>query len=522
EITYDDHLSLEVSASNGTKFGPLGLRSAVKLLYDSTEYPSSLTVKFDETDHIKLDVAADPSDEKIVPGDSVKYTLNITSRNDDEVTINVLENKEGDWEVTIVEDKIDISAGGTAKAYIFVNSTNNKKKAYGDFIDLTFVASGKTGISRRKTLAEVSEDAIEYDVDIVKYTESKNIKKGNNGTFYFIIENKNTGADDDVDSYTIAATSENNWEIKHTESIKNLGINNKTGPYEILVVVSVPKNTSLKSDTITFTVTSDSNIEAFAVVNVTVDVIGPTFFESIYEFFKSTSNSLGLEDMFGDYAPVALAAIFMIIILFVIIMLALLLTRKFVNIICTERIREIDSDDKATFEITLENPTRKTKTYEISSADNPSSAKWEKSLDKEKMSIDGRQSKTVFLLVKPTEVAEPNDWIETKVKVNVLGKRKSEEITTMSMIKDGKTLLKITDVFTWPKDFTKGDRVTTSFKLENKGNITARNVNVILYINGREKNKTVVTIPSGGYADIRMPWTAYKGKNKLYVKAREQ
>ncbi|MCK5261529.1 MAG: hypothetical protein KAJ44_05070, partial [Thermoplasmatales archaeon] len=389
-------------------------------------------------------------------------------------------------------------------------------------IDMTFVVSGKTGIDRRTASAEVSEYAIEYDVNIVVSTESKNIKKGKNGTFYFIIENNNTGAVDDVDSYTITATSENNWEIKHTELIKNLEIGDKTDSEEIKVIVSVPKNTSLESDIITFTVASDSNNEAFAAINVTVNVLGPSILESIYEFFESASNALGLDELFGSYAPITLAAILMIIILFIIIILALLLTRKSVNIICTERIKEIDPDDEAAFEITIENPTRKTQTYEIFSNENPSSPKWEKSIETEKITIEARQSKTVFLTVKPTEFAELNDWTETKVKVNILGKQKSEEITIMTMVKDGKTLLKITNVFTWPKEFKKDDRIITSFKLENKGNITARNVNAVLYLNNKEKNKVEVTIPSGGYADIRMPWIAIKGKNKLHIKAIEQ
>jgi len=522
EIVYDNSLRLEVSA-NDTKFGLLGFRRYVKLLYDSTEYPSSLTVTFDETDHIKIDAVVDPSDGKIIPGGSVKYTLNITSRYDDDIYINVSEVTEGDWKVTIAEDQpIDISAGGTAEVHIFVSSTDNEKKAYGDTIDMTFVVSGKTGIDRQTASAEVSEDAIEYDVNIVDSTESKNIKKGKNGTFYFIIENNNTGAVDDVDSYTITVTSENNWEIKHTDSIMDLEIGEKTKPERIFAIVSVPKNTTFESDIITITVTSDSNSEAFAIINVTVNVLGPSILEAIYEFFESASNALGLDEMFGSYAPIALAAILMIIILFIIIILALLLTRKSVNIICTERVKEIDPDDKATFKITLENPTRKTQTYGIFSNENPSSPKWEKSIETEKITIEARQSKTVLLTVKPTELAEPNDWTETKVKVNILGKQKSEDITIMTMVKDGKTLLKITDIFTWPKEFKKGDRIITSFKLENKGNITARNVNTVLYLNNKEKNKVEVTIPSGGYADIRMPWIAIKGKNKLHIKAIEQ
>ena len=519
EIEYNEQLSLGIAFANGSSPRLFG---TVKVLFDSGDNPSSLIATFDETDHIKIDAIANPSDEKIVPGGSVKYTLNITSKYDDKVSVDVLEDKEGDWDVTITEDQVDISAGGTAEVSIFVNSTDNEKKAYGDAIDVTFIVSGKTGIARQTASAEVSEDAIEYDVNIVDITESKNIKKDRNGTFYLIIKNNNTGAVDDVDSYTITVTSENNWEIKHTDSIKDLEIGEKTKPEKIFAIVSVPKNTTFESDIITITVTSDSNSEAFAIINVTVNVLGPNILESIYEFFESASNALGLDEMFGSYAPIALAAILMIIVLFIIIILALLLTRKSVNIVCTERIKEIDPDDEATFEIIIENPTRKTQTYEISSNENPSSPKWEKSIETEKITIDARQSKTVFLTVNPTEVADPNDWTETKVKVNILGKRKSEGITIMAMLKDGKTLLKITDVFTWPKEFKKGDRIITSFKLENKGNITARNVNAVLYINAKEKNKVEVTIPSGGYADVRMPWIAIKGKNKLHIKAIEQ
>ncbi|MFW6119883.1 MAG: CARDB domain-containing protein [Petrotogales bacterium] len=520
EIVYGSNLSLVVSAGNETKFARFSFRRNAKLLYGSAEYPSSLTVKFGETDHIKFNTIANPSDEKIVPGGSVKYVLNITSKYDDDLSVDVLEDKEGDWKVTVIDNQLNILAGETAEVHIFANSTENQKKAYGDLIDMTFVVRGKTGIARQTTSAHVLEEAIKYNVNIVDYTKNKNIKKGRNGTFYFIIENNNTGAIDDVDSYTISASSKNNWEIMHTNSINNLVVGEKTGPSEVIVIVSIPKNTSLVSDIITFTVTSD-NGQAAAVVNVTVNVIGPTILESIYEFFKSASNSLGFNEMFGSYGPVALGGMLMVIILFIIIILALLLTRRPVKIICTDRIKEIDPDDEAKFEINIENPTYKTQTYEIAPNKNPSSPKWEKSIEPEKVTLERHQSKTVFVTVKPTEFAKPKDWTETKIKVSTLGKKKPEEISTMTMVKEGETLLKITEVFTWPKEFRKGDRVLTSFKLENKGTITARNVDVILYINGKQKNKAVVTIPSGGYADIRMPWIAYKGKNKLYIKVRE-
>jgi hypothetical protein len=92
----------------------------------------------------------------------------------------------------------------------------------------------------------------------------------------------------------------------------------------------------------------------------------------------------------------------------------------------------------------------------------------------------------------------------------------------MVSIKEGKPLIQITDAFTWPKDPLKGDRVITSFKLQNRGTLTAPNINVKFFLNGRQKNKVKVTIPAGGYADIKIPWTAVKGKNKILIKAVEK
>ena len=81
-----------------------------------------------------------------------------------------------------------------------------------------------------------------------------------------------------------------------------------------------------------------------------------------------------------------------------------------------------------------------------------------------------------------------------------------------------KPKLKVIGVIHWPKVFKKGDRVVTSFRLENKAKVAANKVSVILYVNGEEKNKVEdITIPSGGYADIEMPWIAVKGKNEVNI-----
>jgi len=522
EIVYGESISIEFTSNIGNRFTGFGLTRGAKLFYDSIKYPSSLSLEFDDTDHIKLDTTAEPYNEEIVPGGSVKYKLNISSRFDDKITVEVKENNSDDWNLVITKDQIDIPADKTAETYLFVNSTDDKKGSYGESIDFTIVVSGKTGIARRKTTVEISEDAIDYNVNIVEYTKSKSIKKGNSGTFYFIIKNNNTGAVDDVDSYEFEAESKNGWSVRTTDIVENLKIGEKSGANEIIIVVTVPKNTTKSSDTITFNVVSTNNPKTSAMVNVTVEVISASLIQNIYDFFESTSNSIGFDEIFGSYGPHALAALIVIIILIIIIILLYFITKKVLNIICEERIKEIDPNEQANFKILIENPTKKNKIYEIKVINNPPSENWEKSLDTKQISIDGKQSKIVILTVKPTDKAKPNDWTETKIVVNMSGKRKSDQITIMTMLKDGKTILKISDVFTWPKSFIQGNRITTSFKLFNKGNITARNVIVKLFINGREKNKTEVTIPSGGYAEIRIPWIAQKGKNSLYLKAIEQ
>ncbi len=63
-----------------------------------------------------------------------------------------------------------------------------------------------------------------------------------------------------------------------------------------------------------------------------------------------------------------------------------------------------------------------------------------------------------------------------------------------------------------------GQKVVTSFRVENRGKVSTDKISIILYVNGEEKNKVEdITIPRGGYAEIDMPWIAVKGKNKVSI-----
>jgi len=516
EITYNSNLGLKISVDNDTKFGFFDLFRNINLLYDSNNFPSSLKIEFEETDHIKMDVSADPTNEKVVPGGNVKYTIDITSDSEDDtvsITTSGFSDKEKeDWDIEISSESVYISKDEKETVSAIVTSDNFA--ADGARLEVTFVAIGSTGKDTFDAVVEVSEAAVEYEINIVT-PSNKTIRHGENDTYHFKIKNMNNGIWSD--DYQIEASSEHGWNLSYKKIVKNLYPNNES---EIEVTIYVPRNTNVTSDKLTFTVTSE-NGDISKTVNVTTTIIGPNILENLYGFFESTAESLGLDGIFGSYAPHFLAAMLFILVFLIIIMLIFLLTTKFVKITCLERIKEIFPEGAASFEMIIQNHTRKTRSYEIATLINSESRKWTTSLDLKKITLEPGKSKPVVLMVKPTGLVKPDDWAEINIVVNVEGKKKSEKITTMTIIKGAKVELYFGSVFHLPKTFKEGDRVTSSFKLENKGNASATDVSVVLYVNNEEKNKVEdITIPAGGYADIKMPWIAVKGKNEIEIVVR--
>jgi len=517
EITYDTYLSLEISASNYTNFGKDFIRSA-ELLYDSSEFPSSLTLVFGETDNIKISADLLSDDKKIIPLGSVKYDLNVTSSEADDITItkqDFSDTESEKWDISINPESFSISDDGHKTVNVVITSTFNDIDADQYPLEVNFSATGKTGKDIFTANAEVSKDAVDYDIRIT-VPPGRKIEHGTNDTYHFIIKNNNTGVW--PDSYTIEASSENNWTVE----CKPTNVNGLAagGEKNINVTLSVPKDTEIVSDLLTFTVTSETG-SISVTVNVTTTVIGQNVFEGIYGFFESAAEDLGLNEIFGSLAPVVFATILIIIVFLILVIVVFILTTKSADIICFERIKEISPEENARFEITVKNPTKKTQSYELSLKENLESYKWDASLDLKRVMLEPGQSKTMVLIVRPTDLIKTDDWAEIGVVVRTEGMRKTEEMTVMTLIKDSKAELSIGGVTHWPRSFKRGDRVTTSFKVKNKGNASASGVDVILYINDKEKNKVDdVIIPAGGYADIRMPWIVGKSKNEINIVVR--
>ncbi|MBU1940311.1 MAG: hypothetical protein KKC68_00910, partial [Candidatus Thermoplasmatota archaeon] len=518
EITANQQLTLKITITNNLNLLP------PRLFYNTLKNPSSLQITFKETDNIQLTHTANPASEQIVPGDKITYSLNITSKYADTISLSTTKTEEiGSWELTTTPTTLTIEAGETKQATVTAKSTNTTKNSYGNTLAFKITAKGKTGIDTTSALAEVSENAIKYAVTIESYTESKTIKKGTNGTFYFIIKNRNTGAIDDTDTYTISATSKNNWELQYIDTFRGLKRNTSTKPNDIPVIVHVPKNTSFKSDTITFTVTSEgSNGKTKATVNVTVEVLQLSLFETIYEFFESASKSIGLDGALGENAPLGLAAILLVIIMFIIIILTLFLTQKLFSVTIDDPIQEIDPTDQAVFTLSVTNRSKKAQTFTISTPPSNPHIQWNTQIDPEQLTIPGQTTKLIRVTVSPTTAVQPNDWVEMPLTIKHARRKKIIKLSTMVSILEGKPIIQIIDAFTWPKEFIKGDRIITSFKVHNKGSLSAPDITILFYLNGKQKNKVRLTIPSNGYADIKIPWIAVKGKNKVLIKAVEK
>jgi len=519
EIDHDNTLVLEVSVASGTKFRLLGLYRDVKLIYDSINYPSNILLKFDETSNIKS-VLKTERNQKIITGGSVEHILNITSKFDDTITFYYkIRNIEGEWDIE-TPNPISITPDQYIIAHIFVNHTDETIDAYNrDLIDFSILPTGKTGRAKEDVKIEVSEDAIEYDADIIA-PSGKEIKHGTSGTYTYIITNNNTGLW--PDSYEIEAYSNHNWPVELIYDEDKLYDVEVGQELKVQIKLFVPAYTDICNDLLTLKIISlesiDHDKEKIIYINITTNVILPNILEHIYNLFESASKSLDLDSVLGDYSGWFLIFITIFLLLFFLAIIMFFIRIKYVDIICVDRIKEIEPDEIAEFDIEIRNPFRQKLTYELSANVNSSSERWDVFIDKTTINLEPKESEEVKLIVKPTDFVRSGDWIETKIEVKTVEKQKVTKISTIAILGDIKPKLGICQVVNWPKKFNKDDLIKTSFRVENKGKVSANNVSVILYLNGKEKNKVEdITIPRGGYADIEMPWIAEKGKNEINI-----
>ena len=519
ELSYGHHLRLGLTLSHAPFLASL---RKISLLCDSTSRPSTLTVTDTETQNIHINYTATPASQSILPGQSIDYTLMITGKQADTVTLDITNKTDGNWSVYIPTFTTTVPANGAATLHVIVNSTNDHKSAYNNTIDLTFRVTGNTGIAKTSASATISPDAISYAVDIVGYPDALNVQKGENRSFIIVISNNNTGAIDDTDSYTITAASENHWTVDNTDKYLNLirgSTSTPDGTKAIMIIEHVPQNTDETSDTITITTTSIRSPTTSDTITVLVKVQGSGEIQGTYDWFKTLAKNLGLTEPFGDLAPLVLITLLMVIIIFIIIIITLVLTRRVVRLTAPELLKEIDSSSHAQYEITLENTTRSPKTYTITSSQKHPATPWTVIITPQTLTIDGRQHATVSVAVHAPPATPSKDWCELDISVKAK-KVRPQHLSLLTLIKDGTPILQVHHVAHTPASFIAGDRVMTSFTVANEGTVSAPNASVNFFLNRKKIATLDCAIPPGGAADIQVPWIATKGKNTVKVQVK--
>jgi len=519
EIWYNHNISLKISVSEG----PIAPLRSTTLLCDSENYASSIILKLGETENIKIvDDEEDVYEKYVIPGGSAEFVFNVESKYEEKLNIEVNPQDKDDLDFWNIEytKSVDILENSSALIHVYVNSTENNREAYYKSIDLFFNVSGLTGFDSKEAYVEVSDDAVDFDIDVVA-PKNKEIKHGETGTYSIVVRNNNTGFW--YDYYTVEVESEHEWELEFDSEIPEIDTYYDTKDEYILKInVTVPEFTEITTDKLTVIIHSNEAdnhlIEENVTIILTTKVIAPNVFEHFYHFFELVGEDIGLDDVLGEYAGALLLFLVIFIILIFLVVIISLIKRKYIEVVCLDRIKEIKPEEEAHYNITIRNPSKKTLNYSINVIMDSEFEGWDVSVDKTQVEVRPKSEAPVMLIVKPTDNVKPDDWIETKVMVKIIGKEKSDEISTVTSIIDGKPDIKISGVFHWPRVFKKGKRIETSFRLRNNGNVSASNINVILSVNGKEKNKIEnITIPRGGYAEVEIPWIAVKGKNKVDI-----
>jgi len=518
EIFYNHNLSLEVMVINKPL---LSLRSPI-LLYNSEQYPSYISYIYNETENIKLEEFDDKKD--VYAGGTANFEINISSKHADKLEIEIGDDtREGEWEVSWNPENIDVESNTNTTVYVTVKSKATDETAYenDDHIILFLNVTGKTGIDSEKLSVYVKESAVEYDIEVI-LPEDIEIKHGEQETYEVIIRNKNTGFL--TDSYGLSISSENDLYQSYYDITDVPVYDNKAENERIVnITIQIPKYTDISKDKLILTVASDESVSNANDISweykLNISIITPNILESIYHLFEQLSEKIGLDDYLGDNGAWLLIGLFALIIIILIVVILKIIRRKYATIICLERIKEISSNEKAEFEITLKNPYKKTLTYDITlEADDQVKERWDITLERKQINLESKESEIIKFTVEPTDYVKPEDYAEVKVVAKPVNKNKKSTIDTITVIKNTQIDVKIYGVLHWPKIFKKGDRIETSFKLFNRGNVSAENLTITLLINGEEKNRVEnVTIPRGGYADIKIPWIAKKGKNEIEI-----
>jgi len=502
-----------------------------KILFNSMEYPSYIQIITAPLDDIKLKFAeGTTTSPEIRRAGVARYNITITNRGEtgDNLTLSLalygeLNQWPEGWRAVINLSGKTYTADFDWRSNVYIpgNSTINipieiypsPDSPDGSEVEFRFSAKG-TYRGSDSISDKIKIKIGSLGVNFVAIPENKKIEVGK--TFNYTFRIKNTG--NDVDDFTVNATSEHGWIEGDTSFIiEDLYPGNET---EFSIVLKIPRNISSLpvEDNLIVQVKSKTDPKKGDEAWVVTTAVELSIFDKINEFFGGMTNSL--KGQFGEAASLIALAVLLAIALIIILSLIYVFTRKYAELICIDRIKEISPGGEARFDITIKNPSKMRLSYDAYVDKDIIPEGWDVKISESEFRLDPGEERKVSIFVKATENIDPDGF--AKIRLFVIPKEKSKTYY-MDLIVTSKNAtvdLKIENVSHLPRTFKSGDTVTTKFILRNKGTVRAKNVRVSLRVNGEEVNSAdIEEIPPEGYAEIEMPWIAYPGRNDISIVA---
>jgi uncharacterized membrane protein len=490
-------------------FFPLSLLDrffSTNVLFDSTTHKSSVTVPFNVTE-TGLTMQAYPQEQTAKPGQNATSSLEIENQGDAAETVSmsytVTAGDQTGWGIAIEPQTVDVPA--KYYAYPEVTVTPPSDATPGTYLNLSITAQGTTASASTWVNTTVAEQA--YGVS-VRAPGGAQGRPGTNVTYTFTIQN--TG--DITDTYLLSTASPG-WEATLAQPTVTLP---SGGSGTVDVTVTIPMdaaNNSQQTLTLTATSQNDSTKQDSASVTTTAVMQGGDQDKSFWD----------------DMGNTILFLLFIagVIVLLVIAMLLTVYARQDVELRCDEQMQEVAPGFTATYDITVANPLEKTaggkhslKYTAAISGDIPDD--WNVTLDKESFALDGGEETTLTLNVQTAADASLDEWASIDLTVRPKRRRsKSATLNLATLLRRPRITLSVEDVRHEPATFSEGEKVTSIVTVANTGETDADSVTVILKVNGKEKNRIEgIEIPRNREVEVRIPWVAAFGENKIDVTVR--
>jgi len=519
ELSKKNGLALVITSNKTGLLGKIGFLK-FNLLFNSNKHPSNIKISgLEELKSPPPYTITILKDGNVIHNDTLKPSgigeyrveiLNVGEKSDN-VTLSYKFSSPTGWSMFFSSERLHLPLNDYNSTNITINTPAIETNTI-----LTITAKGSLGSAYTNISLSTSKKLYTYDVEIIKPKNGRG-RNGENITYVFTI--KNIGEDEDT--YNISVTSQHNWDLWLEKNKTKLKPDEED---KIKVKVSLPRDAKIgMSDILTLKVSYDPFRNLSKISEVKTEVIGPSIGEILFNSLKSISGSIGLTAVMGDTAPYVLLLILVVVILLIVFIIIYTIKKRYVEVICVDRIKEVKPGDKAEYNLTILNPYKVRLLYNlnVTSLQKPN---WKISINESEVVLNPGESKEIRLTVETNEHDNIGDWSEIKVKAVPQQKpSKAAEISLLTTLREPKPSLIIKDVKHHPKVFKGGDIVTTSFIVENNGDAPAEGVSATLYLNGEEKNKVEnLLIPDEGFARIKLPWIAVKGKNTLHIAVRQK